>query len=91
MFSASPLHAIRLLNLVASQRFLSDFRDRKQLQHENLLPLLGISYDFGPLPAMVSPWMDNDSLTTYLKCNFTTLTVEIQIQIVSCFLNITLT
>jgi hypothetical protein len=56
-----------------------------QLQHENLLPLLGVSYDFGPLPAMVSPWMHNGSLTTYLRKNFTELTSERKFQIVSYF------
>lgn len=68
-------------NVGVTQRFLSDFRARKQLQHENILPLLGISYDFGLLPAMVSPWMDNDSLTTYLKCNFTALPIESKLRI----------
>jgi serine/threonine protein kinase len=69
------------INARVTQRFLSDFRARKQLQHENLLPLLGISYDFGLLPAMVSPWMNNNSLTTYLKRNFTTLTIESKLRI----------
>jgi hypothetical protein len=69
----------------ASQILLRDYHARKQLQHENLLPLLGFSYEFGPLPAMVSPWMDNGSLTTYLGKNFTELTSERKFQIVSYF------
>jgi hypothetical protein len=56
-----------------------------QLQHENILPLLGFSYEFGPLPAMVSPWMHNGSLTTYLGKIFAELTSERKFQIVSYF------
>jgi hypothetical protein len=71
----------------ASQILLRDYHARKQLQHENLLPLLGFSYEFGPLPAIVSPWMHNGSLTTYLGKNFTELTSVRKFQIVSYFLN----
>ncbi|KAG2339255.1 kinase-like protein [Suillus weaverae] len=66
---------------MASQRLLNDFHVRKQLHHENLLPLLGFSHDFGLLPAMVSPWMHNGSLTTYLERHFTELTIEQKLQI----------
>ncbi|OJA16106.1 hypothetical protein AZE42_09029, partial [Rhizopogon vesiculosus] len=64
-----------------TQMLLHEYRARKQLQHENLLPLLGLSYEFGPLPAMVSPWMQNGSLTTYLAKNFAKLTIERKLQI----------
>jgi hypothetical protein len=70
---------------MASQRLLSDFRARKQLHHENILALLGFTHDFGPLPAMVSPWIHNGSLTTYLEHHFTELTIEQKLRIVSCF------
>ncbi|OJA14535.1 hypothetical protein AZE42_11080 [Rhizopogon vesiculosus] len=60
---------------------LREYRARKQLQHENLLPLLGFSYEFGPLPAMISPWMKNGSLTTYLGKNFAELTIKRKLQI----------
>ncbi|KAG1897318.1 kinase-like domain-containing protein [Suillus fuscotomentosus] len=59
-----------------TQRLLSDFRARKQLHHENLLPLLGFSHEFGLLPAMISPWTHNGSLTTYLEHHFTALTIK---------------
>ncbi|KAG1872873.1 kinase-like domain-containing protein [Suillus tomentosus] len=59
-----------------TQRLLGDFRARKQLHHENILPLLGFSHEFGLLPAMVSPWMHNGSLTTYLEHHFTELIIE---------------
>lgn len=40
-----------------------------RLSHENILPLLGF-YGTGNDPiSMVSPWMDNGNLTTYLKKN----------------------
>lgn len=40
-----------------------------RLSHENILPLLGF-YSTGNDPIiMVSPWMDNGNLTTYLKHN----------------------
>ncbi|KAG1749419.1 kinase-like domain-containing protein [Suillus lakei] len=78
---ASPLHLICLLNPTASQRLLGDFHARKQLQHENLLSLLGFSYQFGLLPAMVSPWIHNGSLTTHLEHNFAELTIEPKIRI----------
>lgn len=40
-----------------------------RLSHENILPLLGF-YSSGNDPIiMVSPWMDNGNLTTYLRHN----------------------
>ncbi|KAG2114464.1 kinase-like domain-containing protein [Suillus cothurnatus] len=64
-----------------TERLLSDFRARKQLHHENILALLGFTHDFGPLPAMVSPWIHNGSLTTYLEHHFTELTIEQKLRI----------
>lgn len=64
-----------------TQRLLDDFHARKQLHHENLLPLLGFSHEFGLLPAMVSPWIHNGSLTTYLEHNFTEMTIEQKLRI----------
>ncbi|KAG0700569.1 kinase-like domain-containing protein [Suillus ampliporus] len=60
---------------------LCDCRERKQLKHENVLPLLGICYGFGPLPALVVPWMHNNSLAIYLERNFTELTLEQKLRI----------
>jgi hypothetical protein len=80
-----PFICDTLAQTMALQRLLDDFHARKQLRHENLLPLLGFSRDFGPLPAMVSPWVHNGSLTTYLEHHFTELTIEQKLRIVSCF------
>ncbi|KAG2053160.1 hypothetical protein BDR06DRAFT_480183, partial [Suillus hirtellus] len=65
------------------QRLLSDFRACKQLHHENLLPLLGFSHEFGLLPVMISPWIHNGSLTTYLEHHFTELTIKQKLLIAS--------
>ncbi|KIJ37862.1 hypothetical protein M422DRAFT_177350, partial [Sphaerobolus stellatus SS14] len=37
------------------------------LKHENLVPLLGLSTDFGRFPAIISSWMVNGLLTIYLQ------------------------
>ncbi|KAF9230220.1 hypothetical protein BU15DRAFT_31013, partial [Melanogaster broomeanus] len=39
----------------------------KRLKHANILPLLGVTFGFGPLPALLCPWMDNGTITTYLE------------------------
>jgi len=36
------------------------------LQHENIVPLLGVVTGFGILQGMVSPWFNNGSLSSYL-------------------------
>ncbi|KAG1870696.1 kinase-like domain-containing protein [Suillus subalutaceus] len=38
-----------------------------QLSHDNILALEGVTEGFGPLPALVTLWMDNGSLGDYLK------------------------
>jgi hypothetical protein len=37
------------------------------LEHVNILPLYGYTYDFGPFPALVSPWAGNGNLTVYVE------------------------
>jgi serine/threonine protein kinase len=43
-----------------------------QLEHDHILPLEGVTVaeEFGPLPALVSPWMEEGSLDDYLKRKF---------------------
>jgi hypothetical protein len=43
-----------------------------RLSHDHILPFLGITMraDFGVLPALVSPWMENKSLSNYLELEF---------------------
>jgi serine/threonine protein kinase len=37
-----------------------------RLRHPNIVGLLGIAHDLGPLPALVSPWIDGQDAMTYL-------------------------
>ncbi|KAF9220662.1 hypothetical protein BS17DRAFT_311708 [Gyrodon lividus] len=39
----------------------------KRLKHLNILPLFGVTFGFGPLPALVCPWMDNGTITGHLE------------------------
>ncbi|KIK97054.1 hypothetical protein PAXRUDRAFT_137135 [Paxillus rubicundulus Ve08.2h10] len=39
----------------------------KTLIHKNILPVYGVTYEFGPLPSLVCPWMDGGSLTHHLE------------------------
>src|ERR1700710_2612926 len=41
----------------------------KRLHHTNILPLSGIARDFSPYISMVSPWLENGSLTMYLRAH----------------------
>lgn len=43
-----------------------------KLEHDHILPLEGVTIaeEFGPLPALVSPWMEEGSLDDYLKRKF---------------------
>jgi serine/threonine protein kinase len=43
-----------------------------QLKHNHILPLEGmiVAGEFGPLPALVSPWMEEGSLVHYLERKF---------------------
>ncbi|OAX32312.1 kinase-like protein [Rhizopogon vinicolor AM-OR11-026] len=38
-----------------------------RLNHDCILPLLGVAYKFGPYPAMVCPWVTNGALTGFLE------------------------
>lgn len=46
------------------------FREIKlwlKLEHENIVPLFGVTDGFGSLPALISPWFQNGTLTGYLQ------------------------
>jgi hypothetical protein len=50
------------------QRLSKEIQVWKMLDHENILPLLGVTFDFGrdnPM-GMVSPWLENGNLNGYL-------------------------
>ncbi|KAG1868006.1 kinase-like domain-containing protein [Suillus tomentosus] len=61
--SISLLHS--LINFC--QRICHEVNFCIQLSHDNILPLEGVTEGFGPLPALVTPWMDNGSLNDYLR------------------------
>jgi hypothetical protein len=54
------------------------------VSHDHILPFWGITVrdDFGRLPALVSPWMENKSLNDYLKLEFTRLSDRRKLELV---------
>ena len=44
----------------------------KDLNHPNILRLIGICVDGGPAPFIITPFMENGSLLSYLRKNRTT-------------------
>jgi len=70
---------------MTSQRLERELQQTIQLNHKNLLPFLGTTQDFGPLPAIVTPWMRNGSLTMFLERNFQQLTIIRKLQIVRVY------
>ncbi|KIJ07581.1 hypothetical protein PAXINDRAFT_19238 [Paxillus involutus ATCC 200175] len=56
------------------KRFRREIRVWLTLHHINVLPLFGTTMGFGRFPAMVSPWLENGPLTTYLERRTDTLT-----------------
>ncbi|KAG1798754.1 kinase-like domain-containing protein [Suillus variegatus] len=64
-----------------TERLEHDLQRNTKLKHANLLPLLGITQGFGPLPAIVSPWMNKGSLTMLLERDFQQLTLTRMLQI----------
>ncbi|KIJ11357.1 hypothetical protein PAXINDRAFT_84633, partial [Paxillus involutus ATCC 200175] len=44
-----------------------EIRTWLNLDHKNILPLFGTTTNFGQFPAMVSPWLENGALTSYLE------------------------
>jgi serine/threonine protein kinase len=59
----------------AQKIILAEVRGWMSLHHENLLPIYGTTTGFGSsLPCLISPWMENGSLTSYLSAMNQTLT-----------------
>jgi serine/threonine protein kinase len=56
--------------------FEREFRTWRRLNHPNVLPLIGLTYEFGPIPCIVTPWMDEGTLTDFIHRNHTQLTME---------------
>jgi len=64
-----------------TEKLERELQQNTQLEHNNLLPLLGTTRGFGLLPAIVSPWMQNGSLTMLLERDFHELTLIRKLQI----------
>lgn len=52
-----------------AERLRSKVCEWMALKHEAVHPLLGFVCGFGPLPSLVSPWLDGGNLTRYLKAH----------------------
>ncbi|KAF9231373.1 kinase-like domain-containing protein, partial [Melanogaster broomeanus] len=50
-----------------AQRLLREMEVWRRLKHANILALCGVTFGFGPLPALVCLWMDNGTITTHLE------------------------
>ncbi|KAG0697828.1 kinase-like domain-containing protein [Suillus ampliporus] len=50
-----------------------------KLRHAHIITLHGTVSGFGPLPALVSTWMDNGALHCYLKCTVLTMGQKLQL------------
>ncbi|KIK61418.1 hypothetical protein GYMLUDRAFT_166629, partial [Collybiopsis luxurians FD-317 M1] len=52
------------------RRFYNEALIWRQLKHPNILPLLGVNADlFTPSFCLISPWMENKNIITFLKQN----------------------
>jgi len=54
-----------------------------QLNHDNVIPVYGLTLGFGPLPAVVCPWMKNGTLTRHLEDSADQITASARKDIVS--------
>ncbi|KAH7882643.1 kinase-like domain-containing protein [Phlebopus sp. FC_14] len=53
----------------------------KRLDHPNIVPFLGTVYGFGPYLSLVSPWMPNGTLQTFLAAHNDKLTIRQRFQL----------
>ncbi|KAF8840944.1 WD40 repeat-like protein [Paxillus ammoniavirescens] len=56
-----------------NKKFRRELKTWVNLDHVNILPLFGTTMNFGRFPAMVCPWLENGSLTSYLEHQHGTL------------------
>ncbi|KAG2361620.1 kinase-like domain-containing protein [Suillus spraguei] len=62
---------------------MRELRICANLEHRNILPVLGYTYGFGPFIAIVSPWAENGNLTVYLEHEGAALTLVRRFQLAS--------
>jgi serine/threonine protein kinase len=80
----SPRNSNNISTLIPwHQIILAEVQGWMSLRHENLLPVYGTTTGFGSsLPCLVSPWMENGSLASYLRTMSQTLTGTAKFSIV---------
>ncbi|KIJ10304.1 hypothetical protein PAXINDRAFT_102055 [Paxillus involutus ATCC 200175] len=74
---------LSLLVQQAVQRFRREIKTWLNLDHNNVVPLFGTTMNFGRFPAMVCPWLENGSLTSYLERPDSSLTTVERLSLVS--------
>jgi hypothetical protein len=72
------------------QRLSREIQLWLSLQHDNIVPLLGVADGFSPVPALVSPWFKNGALTGYLLREHKMLSYNRKFGLVRSFLRHTL-
>ncbi|KAE9404200.1 kinase-like protein [Gymnopus androsaceus JB14] len=64
------LKVLRLVIEPDEKQFSNEALLWRQLKHPNILPLLGVNAElFSPSFCLISPWMENKDIITYLKGN----------------------
>ncbi|OAX42759.1 WD40 repeat-like protein [Rhizopogon vinicolor AM-OR11-026] len=58
-----------------TKRLQREIKICARLKHPNILPVVGYTYGFGLLMAIVCPWAESGNLTTYVERENATLTV----------------
>lgn len=74
---------LRYCNLILAQRLCREAQIWATLEDAHILPLLGLTWGFGPLPALVCPWVENGPLNHYLELNHGRLSMGKRFRIVS--------
>lgn len=63
------------------RRLCREARIWATLEDAHILPLLGLTWGFGPLPALVCPWVDNGPLNSYLELKHKDLSLGLRFHI----------
>lgn len=67
------------------QRLRREIKAWKQLDHENIIKVLGTVSDFGPMTSIVYPWAEFGTLTKHLEVDGPEITIARRFEIVSLF------
>ena len=65
----SLMNCIGFYDQSTINEMLKECTKMQELNHPNVLPLLGVCLDGGPAPFIVMPFMANGSLLSYLRKN----------------------